>query len=228
MRPAFLNQADDGHRKMLMAHFPGYQILLIAGKDPVAVGHTVPLYWDQHIDGLPDSIENTLVAATRCLEKSMPANTLAALSMIVSARWQDDGLSERMLLEIKRLAREQGMTSLIVPVRPRHKTRYPLAPFSEYVTWRRVDGSPFDPSIRLHWKAGASVLKTAPRTMTVNGTVNDWENWTDMRFAESGEYIVDGALRPVLIDLANDYGWYEDPSLWMHYPIDGSEKISAQ
>jgi len=148
--------------------------------------------------------------------------------VIVSAGWPDDGLSELMLLEIKRLAREQGMTSVIVPVRPAHKTRYPLVPFSEYVTWRRVDGSPFDPSIRLHWKARAAVLRTAPRTMTVNGTVNDWENWTDMRFAESGEYIVDGALRPLLIDLANDYGWYEDPSLWMHHLIDGSEKARAQ
>jgi GNAT superfamily N-acetyltransferase len=219
MWPAFLNQASDGRWKLLDEHFPGYQMLLVADKHPVAVGHTVPLAWNQSADGLPDAIEDTLSSAIDCREAGNPANTLAVLGVFVSADWQGNGLSALMLEAMKQLANEQGLASMIVPVRPAFKSRYPLVSMTEYIAWTRADGSPFDPTIRYHWKAGATVMKTAAKAMTVIGTVADWENWTEMRFAESGEYIVDGALKPVLIDLASDHGWYEDPFLWMHHLI---------
>jgi len=66
-------------------------------------------------------------------------------------------------------------------------------------------------------------MNAVARAMTVIDTVADWEDWTEMRFAESGEYIVDGALKPVLIDLASDHGWYEDPFLWMHHFIESRQ-----
>jgi len=220
MRPAFLNHADDCRWKLLAENFPGYQMLLVADKQPVAVGHTVPLAWNQSADGLPDAIEDILLSAIRCHETGEPANTLAVLGVFVSTDCQGNGLSALMLKAVKQLANEQGLTSMIVPVRPAFKSRYPLVSMNEYIAWKRADGSPFDPTIRYHWKAGATVIKTAAKAMTVIGTVADWENWTEMRFAESGEYIVDGALKPVLIDLASDHGWYEDPFLWMHHLIE--------
>lgn len=58
------------------------------------------------------------------------------------------------------------------------------------------------------------------KAMTVEGSISDWEHWTDMGFADSGEYIVDGALQTVLIDRKNNIGHYEDPDLWMHHKID--------
>ncbi|WP_319524330.1 hypothetical protein [uncultured Desulfosarcina sp.] len=220
MWPAFLNHASDCRWKLLAEHFPGYQMLLVADKHPVAVGHTVPLAWNQSADGLPDSIEDTLLSAIRRQEAGKPANTLAVLGVFVSADCQGNGLSTLMLTAVKQLANAQGFASMIVPVRPSSKTRYPLVSMKAYIARKRADGSPFDPTIRYHWNAGATVIKTAPRAMTVIGTVADWENWTEMRFVESGEYIVDGALKPVLIDLASDHGWYEDPFLWMHHFIE--------
>lgn len=220
MWPAFLKHASDCRWKLLAEHFPGYQMLLVVDKQPVAVGHTVPLAWNQSIDGLPDSIEDTLLSAIGCYEAGKTANTLAVLGVFVLADCQGNGLSALMLKAVKQLANEQGFATMIVPVRPAFKSRYPLVSMNEYIAWKRSDGSPFDPTIRYHCKAGATVMKTAAKAMTVIGTVADWENWTEMRFAESGEYIVDGALKPVLIDLASDHGWYEDPFLWMHHFIE--------
>ncbi len=57
------------------------------------------------------------------------------------------------------------------------------------------------------------------KALTVVGTVEEWENWTDMRFPASGEYVVAGALQPIIIDRANNVGRYEDPNLWMLHTI---------
>ena len=56
-----------------------------------------------------------------------------------------------------------------------------------------------------------------PRAVTLEGKVEAWERWTGMRFAESGEYLVDGAQTPVIIDRENNSGYYADAYLWMRH-----------
>jgi hypothetical protein len=120
---------------------------------------------------------------------------------------------------MKTLAQANGCTSLIAPVRPTWKSRYPLFSLERYIHWQRKDGLPFDPWIRVHWRLGARFLCVAPNTLTVNGTVAKWETWTEMAFPESGQYVVPGALQPVNIDRENDLGRYEDPNIWMRHPV---------
>ena len=57
---------------------------------------------------------------------------------------------------------------------------------------------------------------TAPPDLV--GTVARWEQWTGMRFPDSGPYVVPGALQPVRIDRDKDEGRYEDPHVWMQHP----------
>ena len=45
-----------------------------------------------------------------------------------------------------------------------------------------------------------------------------------MRFKESGEYIVDGAQKPVIIDREKNFGYYADANLWMLLRIASKEK----
>jgi len=59
----------------------------------------------------------------------------------------------------------------------------------------------------------------APRALIILGTVANWERWTDMRFPDSGPYVVPGALQPVIIDRQSDEGRYEDPNIWMRHAI---------
>ena len=58
-----------------------------------------------------------------------------------------------------------------------------------------------------------------PESLTVRGTVSDWETWTNLAFPESGLYVVAGALQPVVIDRERDLGRYEDPNIWMRHPV---------
>ena len=56
--------------------------------------------------------------------------------------------------------------------------------------------------------------------MIITGTVSEWEGWTDMRFPESGAYVVvEGALQPVEMDLERDLGIYAEPNVWMRHPV---------
>jgi hypothetical protein len=217
--PEFLRHGDDYHWGELFGRFGSFQLLFISGDELVGAGHTVPLYWDHKNDTLPDTIDEIIVSAVRCRELKRTPNTLTALAAMVSSLHRGQGLSTKILNGMKQLASENELKSLIAPVRPTLKSSYPDTPFDQYVTLKREDGSPVDPWVRVHWKLGATVLKTAPGTLTVEGTVKEWESWTDMRFPSSGEYMVDGALQPVMIDLAANVGRYEDPNLWMLHTI---------
>lgn len=81
------------------------------------------------------------------------------------------------------------------------------------MTWKREDGSPFDPWLRVHRRLGAEFLRVMPRSLVVTGSVSKWEEWTSMAFPESGRYVVPGALQPVSIDRERDVGRYEDPNV---------------
>jgi hypothetical protein len=78
---------------------------------------------------------------------------------------------------------------------------------------------PFDPWLRVHWRAGARLERLAPDSMTITGSVANWQEWTGLRFPESGQYVVQGALQPVSIDRERDVGTYLDPNVWMVHRV---------
>lgn len=109
-------------------------------------------------------------------------------------------------------------------VRGLQRGRPPTTPMRHYLRWARADGAPFDPWLRVHWRLGAKVLRVAPRSMVVTGTVAEWEAWTRMTFPESGRYIVRGALAPVTIDRRRNRGRYVEPNVWMLHPVRASRE----
>lgn len=213
--PAFIDYAEDYHWEELFRRFAEFQFLFVSNGDLLGICHTLPLFWSGESHCLPDTIEAVIIDAIGCLEINKPANTLAALAIIVSDRCDKLGLTSEILSTVKNLVSENNLQALIVPVRPALKSEYPLIPFEQYIHWKRKDGGAFDPLLRLHWEMGASMLGIASQAITVEGSVEKWKNWTTMDFSESGEYIVDGAQRPVIIDHATNCGTYSDPSLWM-------------
>jgi hypothetical protein len=113
------------------------------------------------------------------------------------------------------LARAHGLGRLIAPVRPSRKDRYPLTPIERYAAWRRADGLPFDPWMRVHERAGGKILKAEPHSLRITGTVAEWEEWTELAFPESGEYVFPGGLTTLEIDREADEGRYWEPNVWM-------------
>lgn len=88
-----------------------------------------------------------------------------------------------------------------------------------YIHWRTEEGAPFDPWLRTHWRLGATILKVAPESMRIVGSVTDWETWTHMKFPESGESIVTAALAPIQIDRERDQGLYIEANVWVKHTL---------
>ena len=147
------------------------------------------------------------------------ATALCALAAIVDPSCRGRGLSRLVVEALKAVGAQHRLADLIVPVRPSHKSRYPLVPMERYLAWVNADGLPFDPWVRVHARLGASTLWIAPRSMVITAMVTEWEEWAQMRFPESGSYVVPGALQLVAIDRATDEGRYEEPNVWMHHRV---------
>jgi hypothetical protein len=104
---------------------------------------------------------------------------------------------------------------LVAPVRPNQKSLYPLFSIDDYITWTNNDGLPFDAWLRVHARLGAKIIKPCHQSMTIRSTRVEWENWTGLRFHQSGQYIIPGALNPIEIDIENEEGIYIEPNVWM-------------
>jgi hypothetical protein len=55
--------------------------------------------------------------------------------------------------------------------------------------------------------------------MINQSAIADWEAWTSMRFPESGQYVVPGALNPITIDVEADRGRYVELNVWMRHTV---------
>jgi hypothetical protein len=77
------------------------------------------------------------------------ANALCALLIAVPRDIQGRGASAAAVRAMGDIARRHGLGTLIAPVRPSWKERYPLVPIERYAGWRRPDGLLFDPWMRV-------------------------------------------------------------------------------
>ena len=218
--PRFLLHAQRERWDSLFSAFADAQVLFFApGGELAAVGHAVPIPWDGTTEDLPLGLNGALARAALEGRQSTKPTALCALAAMVDQNHRNQGLSTEILRAMKTVATSQGLQWLIAPVRPTLKHLYPLTPMARYTQWTRPDGSPFDPWIRTHWKLGAQPLGLAPRVLTVTGTVADWETWTNLRFPDSGDYIVAGAMQPVRINRERNEGSYEETGFWMCHPL---------
>jgi GNAT superfamily N-acetyltransferase len=184
----------------------------------VAEGNAVPTSWAEEIASLPEGGLDAVLQASFAAD-APASNVLCALQIVIAAGYQGQGLSLSMIERMAELARQHGFIALIAPVRPSMKHRYPLADIERYIAWRRADRTHFDPWLRMHERFGGAILKVAPRSMIIPGSVADWEAWANMTFPETGTYVVPGALVPVEIDVWRDHGLYVEPNVWMKHRL---------
>jgi hypothetical protein len=195
---------------------PEFQFHLVDDDDTIlARARSIPVRWDGSVQDLPAGIDG---AIARGFEEG-GANVLCALVIMVPRALQRRGLSGAAVDGLREVARRHGLDSVIAPVRPSWKERYPLVPIERYATWRRDDGLLFDPWMRVHERRGATVLRPEPHSLRITGTVAEWEEWTEMAFPESGDYWFPHGLATVAIDREADSGRYWEPNVWMHHAV---------
>jgi GNAT superfamily N-acetyltransferase len=144
---------------------------------------------------------------------------VSALEIIVLPPYRGRGVSQLMLAAMVANTWARGFGDLYAPLRPSDKHQEPHVPFAEYVARTRGDGLPHDSWLRAHVRAGARLVRIAPRSMVIAGTIDEWSRWTGMTFARSGPVIVAGALSPVHVSCEQDHVVYVEPNLWVHHRI---------
>jgi hypothetical protein len=145
----------------------------------------------------------------------------SAVEILVGRMHQRTGMSGRMLAVLRDAAREAGLTRLVAPVRPTAKHEHPHMPMTEYITMLRPDGLPVDPWLRVHARAGGRILKVAPASMVMVGSLTQWRAWTGLPFDKTGDVIVPEALVPVHCDVEHDHGVYVEPNVWVEHDLAG-------
>jgi GNAT superfamily N-acetyltransferase len=210
--PEYMHHNPPGNKYWgrLYSDFPEFQVALVDGDELLAEAHAIPLPWNDSLEDLPSGWEEGFV---RGMTSPDPPTTLMAIAISVAPARQGQRLSGRMIDVFKENARAAGLSSVIAPVRPTLKERYPLTPIERYVEWRRDDGSHFDPWIRIHEHMGGEILALAPESMTIRAPVADWEKWTETRFPDDGEYVFPGGLAPLVV--RDGIGVHVEPNVWV-------------
>jgi len=190
----------------LYTDFPAFQFLALDGERIIGEANSVP------VRGLPAAWRD---AFPNAWEGDGAPDRLCALAIIVAPASRGTGVSAKLLQHMRGLAAPFG--TLVAPVRPTLKERYPLISIGDYASWRRPEGSHVDPWIRTHERAGGQIIRPAEDAMVIEGSRDEWEAWTGLEFPGEGDYVVPGALAPVRF--AGGRGTYREPCVWIEHRI---------
>ena len=209
--PEFMNHNAMGkYWGRLYEDFPDFQLALTDDGDLLGEVHalTLPVSGDELPRGWDEAFERGMEAG------GGNVGSLLAISVKSAARGR--GIPAMLIQAVRDAARRHRLDSVIAPVRPTWKERYPLIPIERYMEWRRTDGSHFDPWLRAHERVGGAIVAAAPESMLIEAPVADWEDWTGMRFPEAGTYVVPGMLAP--LEVHGGVGIHVEPNVWVQHP----------
>ena len=216
--PAFMqhDRVVETHWPRLYSDFPDFQFAAFSKNEILGVGNSVPLYWEGTFHTLPaQGLDWAMARAVDDHRMGLTPNLLVGVQILLQADLRNMRLSYEFLAYMKGVARRFGIGHIAMPVRPTIKHVYPLVPMEEYVMWTNRKGEPFDPWIRVHAKSGGRIISVCSESMTIQGKVEEWQDWTGLSFQSSGLYTIEKALSPVYIDLEEGFGEYIEPNVWM-------------
>jgi len=202
----------------LLDRFADYQLAIYdtQNKRAAAMGNSFPLRWEDSLENLPEGgWDWAFIEAVDHHKQGLSPNIQCAIQVAIRADYQGQRLSTKILRALRVVGESKGLKQLVVPVRPNQKSQYPLTNIDEYVAWKTEAGLPFDAWLRIHVRTGGKVVKVCHASKTIRGTRAEWEQWTNIKFPQSGEYIIPGALNPIEMNIEKDVGIYIEPNVWM-------------
>lgn len=228
--PAFMSAdpVEVEHWHHLADLVPELQIMVVDQERdlPVAVGNSVPFEWDGLDASLPDDgWDAALTAGIRTAAAGTTTAAACALAITVDPAVRGQVLSRRALRSLRGAAAERGCDDLVGPLRPTGKADHPHMAMADYLAWEDAPGRSHDPWLRVHREIGATVARICPRSMTVPGTLGEWEAWTGMRFSRTGPHVVPHALVPVEIDVERGTGHYVEPNVWVRHRLSADDVV---
>jgi len=206
----------------LLDRFAEYQLALydIQNNRVAAMGNSFPLRWDEPLENLPEGgWDWAFLKAVRNHKQGVVPNIHCAIQIIVRPDYQGLGLSALAIEAVRSVTKSRGFQLLIIPIRPSEKHKYPLTSLDDYINWKTEKGLPFDAWLRVHLRVGAKIIKVCHESKTIRGTRAEWGKWTEMRFPQNGQYIIDGALNPMEMNIEKDEGVYVEPNVWIIHEV---------
>ncbi len=206
----------------LFDRFSDYQFALLDTETDrmAAMANSLTFRWDQPLEELPEGgWDWVFLKAVEDHKQGTKPNIQSAIQINIHPDYQSQGLSTRMVDAMRLLGKAKGFQYLVAPVRPNQKSKYPLTNIDDYIRWKNEEGLPFDAWLRVHARLGARIIKPCHQAMTIRGACAEWEEWTGMKFPQSGQYVIAGALNPIEINLEEDEGVYVEPNVWMAHEI---------
>jgi GNAT superfamily N-acetyltransferase len=204
--------------------YPEFVIVAVDRAEPdrlIAKGFSVPFTWDEDpAESLPeDGWDGVIIGATLDRLAGRRGNLVSALEISIRADARGKGISEVMLAAMRDNARSLGFDSLVAPVRANGKHLHPGMSIAEYAALTREDGLPVDPWLRVHVRAGGTIVGVVARAMAIAGSLAEWRDWTGLPFDTTGPVTVPEALVPVLCDVEQDLAAYVEPGIWVHHRL---------
>ena len=199
-------------------YFSEYQQFLISeDSDLIGFINTIPFQFNQPWSELPDTgwdwmLEKSILD----YEVKLKPNYVGALQVVVRKKYQNQGYSKVILKQAKQILKDLGFEHLVIPIRPTLKHLHPNMSMDDYIDMK-AEKKIYDPWIRTHIMGGAEIIKVCNWSMTVVGEIKLWEQIMGKILANSGEYILEGALTPITIDVENNRGEYIEPNIWIRY-----------
>lgn len=206
----------------LFDRFNEYQFALLDTETDrmAAMANSLPFCWDRPLEELPEGgWDWVFLKAIEDHKNGVTPNIQSAIQINIHPDYQGQGLSSTMVQAMRAIAKSKGFESLVAPVRPNQKSIYPLISIDDYIQWTNESGLPFDAWLRVHARAGAAIIKPCHEAMTIRGRRAEWEEWTSLKFPQSGPYVVPGALNPIHMDVDKDEGVYVEPNVWMVHRV---------
>jgi hypothetical protein len=200
--------------------FPEHTLLAVERDVLVAHGRSIPFVFpDEERTELPASgWDRALIWGTNDHRDGREPNVASALEINIGAGHLGRGLSHEMLATMRRNVQAMGLKTLYAPVRPNGK-QDPHQPMAEYIKLVREDGLPVDPWLRVHVRAGGQILHTAPASMVMAGSLDQWREWTGLPFDRTGDVVVPKALVPVHCDVEHNHAVYVEPNVWVRHDL---------
>jgi hypothetical protein len=219
--PIFEFQSHSGKIYWTKLHetFAQFQFFLLLDNQIVASCFSIPFNWDGSKENLPSGWDKVIEKGFVDKENQIAPNAISLLAITVSPDHQGNGISKIILDNVRKYVNHHQLKYLVAPVRPVLKQFYPLADISEYMEWKTKEGKVFDPWLRVHLAMGATFIKFAPQSLTIEGSISEWEVWTKMKFPASGDYVIPGALSIVNFSIEQDKATYYQPNIWLQHNL---------
>ncbi|TWE10287.1 N-acetyltransferase [Rudaeicoccus suwonensis] len=222
--PTFMQQDRVGRDAFgqLPAVFPEWQQLLLDDDRIVGRVNAIPFSWVGTDDDLPDDgWAGVIQRGFAARREGVPPTAISLLEARLVPALLGAGHARTMLEEMGSRVIAAGMRDLFGPVRPTGKHREPHRAMDDYARATRADGLPVDPWLRSHVRMGGRIVKVAPTSMAIAGSLSEWRDWTGLAFDASGPTVVPFACNPIHVDLEQDHAVYVEPNVWVHHDLRG-------